>query len=163
MPEPIEMLFGLWAWMRPRNMYGVQITPWEGAFFGKRGLSAKSCAKTAESRYFFGMLSRLTHLKLDGVQIPHAKGQFWGKGHVRACPPTLCHELCKNGWTNRSAVWVMDSGGRWTQGSTCMVGLYGVQMPMQSSNFSRNSTLWHARRHSLVSRTKVIESIELRI
>jgi len=21
MPEPIEMLFGLWAWMRPRNMY----------------------------------------------------------------------------------------------------------------------------------------------
>ena len=32
---------------------GVQITLWEGAFFGKRGLSAKICAKTAESRYFW--------------------------------------------------------------------------------------------------------------
>ena len=24
---------------------------------------------------------------------------------------TLCHELCKNGWTDRDAVWVVDSGG----------------------------------------------------
>ena len=32
---------------------GVQITPWEGAFLGKRGLSANSCAKTAESRCFW--------------------------------------------------------------------------------------------------------------
>jgi len=28
-------------------------------------------------------------------------------GHARR----LCHELCKNGWTNRFAVWVVDSGG----------------------------------------------------
>jgi len=26
-------------------------------------------------------------------------------------PMTLCRELCKNGWTNRFAVWVVDSGG----------------------------------------------------
>jgi len=24
---------------------------------------------------------------------------------------TLCHELCKNGLTNRVAIWVVDSGG----------------------------------------------------
>jgi len=94
------------------------------------------------------------------VQIPHEKGQFWGKGspivnyrdfllwavqkwmnrsdsgglkeawvqsyspvsanvhnfnRIRQVAPTypttLCRELCKNGWTDRFAVWVVDSGG----------------------------------------------------
>ena len=31
--EPIEIPFGLWTRMDPRNnvLYGVQISPWEGA------------------------------------------------------------------------------------------------------------------------------------
>ena len=34
-----------------------------------------------------------------------------GKGNTRACPTTLCHELCKNGWTDQDAIWIVDSGG----------------------------------------------------
>jgi len=49
---------------------------------------------------------------LDGAQILHAKGQSLGNGHARACPTTLCCELCKNGWTDQIAVWVVDSGRR---------------------------------------------------
>jgi len=61
----------------------------------------------------FGMLSRVDPRKhvLDGVQIPLGKGQFWGEGHAPTCPTTLWYKLCKNGWTDRDAVWVMDSGG----------------------------------------------------
>jgi len=36
------------------------------------------------------------------------RGNFKGKGHAGACLMTLCRELCKNGWTNRDAVWVVD-------------------------------------------------------
>jgi len=37
--EPIEMLFGLWAWMGQRNhvLDGVQILPWEGTILGQKG------------------------------------------------------------------------------------------------------------------------------
>jgi len=27
-------------------------------------------------------------------------------------PTTFCRELCKNGWTDRFAIWVVDSGGQ---------------------------------------------------
>ena len=35
--EPIEMPFGLWAWMGPRNrvLHGVQIPSGKGQFWGK--------------------------------------------------------------------------------------------------------------------------------
>ena len=55
--ELIEMPFGLWAWMGPRNrvLHGGPDQPWEGAIFGERvahckvrALSAVSCAETAE-------------------------------------------------------------------------------------------------------------------
>jgi len=39
-PEPIEMLFGVWAWVGPRNhvLDGVYILPWKGAIFkGEKG------------------------------------------------------------------------------------------------------------------------------
>jgi len=29
----------------------------------------------------------------------------------RACRTTLCREVCTNGWINRDAIWVVDSGG----------------------------------------------------
>ena len=42
---------------------------------------------------------------LDGVQIPHVKGQFWGgKGGPLWSIGTLRRELYKNGWTDRDAV-----------------------------------------------------------
>ena len=49
-----------------------------------------------------------------GSRSPHAKAHFLGKRHARAGwarPTTLCCELCKNGWTDGDAVWVVDSGG----------------------------------------------------
>ena len=46
---------------------------------------------------------------LHGVQMPHAKGQFLGERHARACLTTLSRELCRNGWTDQDAVWVVDS------------------------------------------------------
>jgi len=85
--EPIEIPFGLWAWLGPRNhvLDGIQI-PIERGIFVERGNHCKvygystvNCAKAAESIEMpFGMLSRVdprNHV-LDGVQIPHAKGQF---------------------------------------------------------------------------------------
>jgi len=41
----------------------------------------------------------------------HANRQFLGEGHARACPTTVCCELCKNGCTDRDAVCVVDSDG----------------------------------------------------
>jgi len=48
---------------------------------------------------------------LMGVQIPfrHGKGQFWGGRACLTCRTTPWCELCKNGWTDWDAVWVMDS------------------------------------------------------
>jgi len=42
---------------------------------------------------------------------PHRKGQFWGKEERILNIETFCHELCKNGWIDRFAVWIVDSGG----------------------------------------------------
>ena len=41
--EPIEMPFGLWTWMGPRNhaLDGVQIPPWEGEVLEERGAHCK--------------------------------------------------------------------------------------------------------------------------
>jgi len=51
------------------------------------------CAKTAnKSRCHFGY------------------GLVWAQGSIiRWGPTTLCHELCKNGWSDQFAVWVVDS------------------------------------------------------
>jgi len=37
-------------------------------------------------------------------------GNYYGKGRTWDDPTTLCRELCKNGWTDWFAVWVVDSG-----------------------------------------------------
>ena len=36
--EPIEVPFGLWAWMGPRNrvLHGGSDPPWKGAILGER-------------------------------------------------------------------------------------------------------------------------------
>jgi len=48
---------------------------------------------------------------LDGVQISHRKMQFWGQEEPIVSIGTFCRELCKNGRTDRFAVWTVDSGG----------------------------------------------------
>ena len=47
---------------------------------------------------------------LDEVQIPPWEGATL-RGRAAYCIRTLCRELCKNGWTDRKAVWDWDSGG----------------------------------------------------
>ena len=46
-----------------------------------------------------------------GVQIPHGKGQFLGEEEPVVSIGTFCRELCRNSWTNRFAIWIVDSGG----------------------------------------------------
>jgi len=65
--------------------------------------SSDTCKKHEPTEMPFGLRTRLgsgNHV-LDGVQIPHVKGHLLGEGHARACPMTLCRELCKK-WLNRS-------------------------------------------------------------
>jgi len=47
---------------------------------------------------------------LDEVQIPPWEGATL-RGRAAYCIRMLCGELCKNGWTDRKAVWDWDSGG----------------------------------------------------
>jgi len=42
---------------------------------------------------------------------PFIRGNFLGKGHPLLSTGTFCRELCRNFWTDRFAVWVVDSGG----------------------------------------------------
>ena len=42
---------------------------------------------------------------------PLCEGAIISKGHAWACLTTFCHELCKNGLTDRFANQVVDSGG----------------------------------------------------
>jgi len=67
----------------------VQIPRGKGQFLGKgayckvQGNFAVTCAKAAEPIEMpFGLWARSgsRNHELDGVQIPHEKGQFWGKG-----------------------------------------------------------------------------------
>ena len=41
--EPIEMPFGLWTWMGPRNrvLHGGPDPPWEGTILGEKGAHCK--------------------------------------------------------------------------------------------------------------------------
>jgi len=65
-----------------------------------RSVTLVSPAKTDEPIEMpFGLRTWLgsgNHV-LDGVQIPHGKGQFWGKEEVIVGTGTFCRELCKNG------------------------------------------------------------------
>jgi len=48
--EPIEMPFGAWSWVSPRNQMGVQISPCKGAMLmGKHYLHGKWLAERARS------------------------------------------------------------------------------------------------------------------
>jgi len=64
---------------------------------------------------------------------------------------------CKNGWTDRDAVWIEDSVGpkerriRWDP----------VQIPMGRGNFVGKSIPRHLRRHPPVSCAKTAEPIEM--
>jgi len=51
----------------------------------------------------------MNHVLDGGPNRPHVKGKFLVERTCWACPMTLCRELCKNGSTDRDAIWVVDS------------------------------------------------------
>jgi len=52
-------------------------------------------------------------VRLGGPEsrCPMRRGNFWGKGRPLLSIGTFCHELCRNSWTDRFAVWVVDLDG----------------------------------------------------
>jgi len=46
-----------------------------------------------------------------GSRYPIGRGQCWGKEEPIISIRNFCRELCKNGRTDRLAVWIVDSGG----------------------------------------------------
>jgi len=151
------MSFGLSARTGPGNhdLDGVQIPPWEGTILRERGahckiwgLSAVSCAKTAEPiDLMFGLRTQVGRRKQKFNMGGHI-GATWRirsvcggdvvsyfdhllviirpqrsttyvdvaycyrRSSASVCR-SACHdrEPCKNGWTDRDAVLVLDSGG----------------------------------------------------
>jgi len=78
------------------------------------GTPAVICAKNGwTDRGVFRLWARMgpRNRVLDGDLDPHAKGQFRGIGAPIVKCRTFCRELCKNGWTDRFAVCVVDSSG----------------------------------------------------
>jgi len=45
---------------------------------------------------------------LDGVQIPHGRGNSEGKGRPLYSIGTLCRELCNNVWTDFNDLYIYD-------------------------------------------------------
>jgi len=61
------------------------------------------CAKTAEPiNSPFGLWSWVSKRKREFNHICQMASM---------CSTILCHKMCKNGWNDRFAVWVVDSGG----------------------------------------------------
>jgi len=73
-----------------------------------------SCAKMAELiKMSFGIWTWVgpSNYVLDGVHISACQGAIFRGRTCWACLTALCQELCKNGWTGRDAVWVVESDG----------------------------------------------------
>jgi len=100
-----------------------------------------SCAKMAEPiEMLFGMLSRVdprNHV-LDGVQITHGKGQFWGEGHAPTCLPsddTLT-------WAARTAELIEMPFGLWAQVGSRNHVLNGSPDPYVKVQFLGKGHVW---------------------
>jgi len=123
-----------------------------------------SCAKTPEPIEMpfriWTRVGRPRNRVLDGIQIAPCQGiMFRGKAvpvHVRR----HYGELCKDGWTDRDAVWAVDSGGPRNH-----VLDVGPDRPKRRGNFwgetSKQHARGHAQRQSSVSCAKMAEPIEI--
>ena len=110
--EPIEMLFGLRTRVGPGNLVldGSQISHWK-AHFGEREAHCK----------VQDFLPWAVQKPLNRSIWRLGFGLWWAEGStssinrirqvVRMCPRTLYHDLCKNGWRDGFAVWVVVSEG----------------------------------------------------
>jgi len=107
--------------MGPRNhvLDGGPYPPWEDTIFGRRSANCKVATFCCElCKNGFTDRDAVWHAELGEPKEPRrrwryrspGKGQFWGGRacrHAPTCPTTLWRELCKNGWTDRDAVWLV--------------------------------------------------------
>jgi len=158
MAELIEMPFGFWTWVGPRNhvLDGVQIPDGKGQFFVGKGHITKYryclswAVKTAEPiEIAYGMLS-MVYPRIWS-RSPYGRGQFSGEGHAQTCMTALCHQLCSDCWTDR------DAFGLWTRMGPRKPVLYGFRSPIQGAIFRGKDMPGHAWRHSAMSCAKMAE------
>jgi len=73
-----------------------------------------------------------------GVQIPHEKGQFWGKEatHCKVQAPSGLN-CAKSGWTYQCAIWKAKSPG---PREPCMRSTLGCRCPHEKGHF--NESVW---------------------
>ena len=90
-----------------------------------------------------------------GSTYPHAKGQFWGGWGIPLESGTLCSHLCKNGWTNRDAIWVEDLG---RPKEAC---IWWCWIHHAKGQLLGKGTCPGMRRHFAVSCAKIAELIDL--
>ena len=89
-----------------------------------------------------------------GVQIPPWEGATL---RGKSMPDnTLWRELCKNSWTDRDVIWIIDSCG---PKEACIRS--GSRFPCKGTIFRVKDMTGHARRHSAVSSAKTAEPIEM--
>ena len=73
--------------------------------------SCDPCKTAKPNEMPYGLWARVNsrnHVLDAGPDCPMRRDNFGGK-HVRACLARLPCEACKNGWTDRDAVWTVDS------------------------------------------------------
>jgi len=112
-------------WAQEIVCYLRSRSPWEGTIFEERAIhfivrntenSVVTCAKTAEPIVMpFGLWAGTgprSHELHRGSRPPIRRGNFGRKGRRLQSTETFCRELRKNGWNDRFAIWVVDSGGR---------------------------------------------------
>jgi len=84
------------------------------------------------------------------------RDNFEGQGYGPTCPMTPWRELCKNGWTNRNAVWVIHSGG---PKEACI--RWSPDTPFEGAIISGKDMPGHARWHYAMSCEKMAEPVDL--
>jgi len=81
---------------------------------------------------------------LMGIHILQGEGAIWGKGATLCKVDALiCHEPCKNGWTDRDAVLVVDSG---MPKEACVTWGYTFSQPGEYGWFVHVQMGWMKRR-----------------
>jgi len=64
-----------------------------------------------------------------GSRCPMGRGNFWKKEEPSVSIGTLCREMCKNGWTDWFAFWIVDSVGWRKHKFNCRYSPDGANVP----------------------------------
>ena len=114
MAELIDLLFRLWTRVGWRKhefniLYSAVVTSVHNFNRIRQVAPIWSHGKAHWHHLANTIESSIFGSELDRVQIPAWEGQFSGKGSPIVKYRDILHELCRNGWTDRFVVWVVDS------------------------------------------------------